>query len=85
MDHPPHGPAQELRNLIQSGTSTWQADDGTLRQGNDIDRILHHEERHSQQWAHEGRANFLRQYFWPTDADPNPFESNAGGSDGGYH
>lgn len=84
-DHPRDGAAQELRRIIQSGTSTWQSDDGQRRWGNDIDRILHHEERHSQQWAHEGRAEFLRQYFWPTDADPNPFETNAGGSDGGYH
>ncbi|MEW2478860.1 WXG100 family type VII secretion target [Mycobacterium sp. NPDC049093] len=41
--------------------------------------------RHSQQWADKGFAKFLQEYFTPTDADPNPFETNAGGSDGGYH
>lgn len=85
MDHPPKGAAEELRQIILSGTSTWQSEDGQLQRGNELDRILHHEERHSQQWAAEGRVNFLRKYFWPTDAKPNPFETNAGGSDGGYH
>lgn len=85
IDHPPKGAAEELRQIILSGTSTWQSEDGQLQRGNDLDRILHHEERHSQQWAAEGRVDFLRKYFWPTDANPNPFETNAGGSDGGYH
>ncbi|WKG02291.1 ESX-1 secretion-associated protein [Mycolicibacterium sp. HK-90] len=86
IDNPIDGGAAQLRDIIQSGTMQSDADhDGILAKGNDLDRVLHHEERHSQQWADEGRVNFLRQYFWPTDADPNPFETNAGGSDGGYH
>ena len=84
MDHPPNGATEELRNIIRSGTTTWQTDDGKLHQGIDLDRVLHHEERHSQQWATKGFAKFIQEYFTPTDAERNPFETNAGAHDGGY-
>ena len=84
-DNPPGGAAQELRTIIESGTLRSDADhDGQVNIGNDLDRVLHHEERHSQQWAQKGFPTFLREYFWPTSADPNPFETNAGANDGGY-
>jgi hypothetical protein len=89
MDNPPAGAAQELRNIITSGQSTWQADDGTARYGNDLDRVLHHEERHSQQWADKGFGKFLQEYFndklTDVGGEHNPFEVNAGANDGGYH
>jgi hypothetical protein len=55
----------------------------------DLDRTLHHEERHSQQWAQLGPVEFGRQYLsaaareWLSGA-LNPFEVNAGVHDGGY-
>ncbi|WP_441958013.1 ESX-1 secretion-associated protein [Mycolicibacterium houstonense] len=86
IDNPIDGGAAQLRDIIRSGTMQSDADhDGILAKGNDLDRVLHHEERHSQQWADKGFAKFLQEYFTPTEADPNPFETNAGGSDGGYH
>lgn len=86
IDHPKDGAAEQLRDIIRSGTMQHDADnDGKLSRGNDLDRILHHEERHSQQWAEKGFVRFLKEYFTPTDVEPNPFETNAGASDGGYH
>lgn len=85
IDNPPHGAAAQLREIIASGTMLSDSDhDGRLSRGNDLDRVLHHEERHAQQWAEKGRLGFLRDYFTPTDAAPNPFEVNAGANDGGY-
>lgn len=85
IDNPANGAAAQLRDIIQSGTMKSDADhDGQLTRGNDLDRVLHHEERHSRQWADKGFAKFLQEYFTPTEAEPNPFETNAGASDGGY-
>ncbi len=67
-------PAAYLENnLIRSGTSDVHPD-------LDLDRLLHHEERHSQQWAREGYAWFILQYLW----DAHKFEEDAGLADGGY-
>jgi hypothetical protein len=57
--------------------------------GVDIDRVLHHEERHSEQWAALGPVEFAKQYAISLGAERltgrrNPFETNAGASDGGY-
>jgi hypothetical protein len=92
-DHPPTGAAAELRNIIESGQSKSQAEDGTPRYGNDLDRVLHHEERHSQQWAEHGRfgmTEYIKDYFTAEGyarliGEHNSFEENAGASDGGYH
>ena len=86
IDNPQNGAATQLRDIIRSGTMQHDSNnDGQLTRGNDLDRILHHEERHSQQWADKGFAKFLQEYFTPSNAEPNPFETNAGASDGGYH
>jgi hypothetical protein len=82
----PSDAAAQLRGIIQSGSMQHDANhDGRLTTGNDLDRVLHHEERHSQQWADKGRLKFVQEYFTPTDAEHNPFETNAGANDGGYH
>jgi hypothetical protein len=83
-------PAQQLRHIIRSGHA-WCADghgrpvETTL----DLDRVLHHEELHSQQWAAKGYARMLRDYGWEVIRErvfgkPNRLEVEAGLSDGGY-
>ncbi|MET0450589.1 MAG: ESX-1 secretion-associated protein [Mycobacterium sp.] len=89
-DTPPNGAAQQLRDIIRSGDMTWQDDAGRPVRGLDLDRVLHHEERHSQQWADLGFDGFLREYYTGAGYDQlpgadNPFEVNAGHNDGGYH
>jgi|GEM_PF-1066379 hypothetical protein len=80
-------PDQRLQAIIESG----YAPDGTPANGNnpyglDLDRLLHHEERHSQQWAREGYGWFITQYGWESLGGDclNKFEEDAGFSDGGY-
>jgi hypothetical protein len=71
-------PDQRLAEIIQSG----QRPAGNL----DLDRLLHHEERHSQQWAREGHAWFIAQYGFEALGGECliRFEEDAGFSDGGY-
>ncbi|SNT49036.1 hypothetical protein SAMN05421812_107166 [Asanoa hainanensis] len=77
-------PAQQLRDVASSGTS-WYEEDGQTKQGTlDMDRLLHHEERHSQQWAQEGYTGFLASYVWESVTGGNETEEDAGLSDGGY-
>ncbi|MFD1051115.1 MCE family protein, partial [Kibdelosporangium lantanae] len=45
-----------LSNLVNA----YNASSGTL----DMDRLLHHEERHSQQWAREGHTAYIASYIW---------------------
>jgi len=67
-------PAERLRRLIRSRV---------------LDRVLHHEERHSRQWAAKGYAGMLvdygreliREYAL---GEINRLETDAGLSDGGY-
>ena len=66
-------PAAYLEQMIESGTSDVHPD-------LDLDQLLHHEERHSQQWAREGYTWFIAQYLW----DADKFEEDAGLEDGGY-
>ena len=83
-------PAGQLRRIVESGRSWRRHGRATPSQGNlDLDRILHHEERHSRQWAANGYAGMLANYgrellresaFGAT----NRFEEDAGLSDGGY-
>lgn len=74
-------PAHQLRDIVESGRISSG--------GPDLDRVLHHEEIHAQQWAalgpiqmparylaEEARARILR--------GTNSFEADAGLSDGGY-
>lgn len=80
-------PAARLEDVIESGYSP----DGTPHDGNngsslDLDRLLHHEERHSRQWADNGRGWFMAQYGWESLGGDclNRFEEDAGFTDGGY-
>jgi len=72
-------PAQQLRQIVRSG-HTWNLD---------LDRVLHHEELHSQQWAAKGYARMVRDYSWEMVRErvfgkANRLEADAGLSDGGY-
>jgi|KBSSwiStaDraftv2_1062776.scaffolds.fasta_scaffold09142_7 hypothetical protein len=86
----PKDPAEQLRDMIHSGHMWYAEPGGKAYEGNlDLDRILHHEERHSEQWAELGPQKFVEQYgigigIEQTTGHRNPFETNAGASDGGY-
>ena len=72
-------PAERLRRIVRSGCAS----------NLDLDRLLHHEERHSRQWAAKGHAGMLRDYGWElvrelVFAKANRLEQDAGLSDGGY-
>ena len=72
-------PAEELRRIVRSGRA----------HNLDLDRVLHHEERHSRQWAARGYAGMLRDYSWELVRElvfgkANRLEEDAGLSDGGY-
>lgn len=87
----PSDAAQQLKQVAESGQMWYPADDGNGSQGRlDLDRILHHEERHSQQWADKGYGTMLREYGWEIFREKvlgktNRLEEDAGLSDGGYH
>ena len=72
-------PAGQLRRIVRSG-----------RLGRvDLDRLLHHEERHSRQWASKGYAGMVRDYGWELVRElafgkRNRLEEDAGLRDGGY-
>lgn len=83
-------PAHRLRQIVQSGHS-WYTD----RQGRPfesalaLDRVLHHEEMHAQQWAARGHARMIAAYLWEAFRDrvfrkTNRLEADAGLADGGY-
>ncbi|MDT5256001.1 MAG: hypothetical protein QOD10_1081 [Mycobacterium sp.] len=72
-------PAEQLRRIVRSGHTS----------NLDLDRVLHHEERHSRQWAARGHAGMLRDYSWELVRElvfgkANRLEEDAGLSDGGY-
>lgn len=81
----PKDPAQQLREVASSGHAWYDSDNGPSRGDLDMDRLLHHEERHSQQWAGEGYTGFLASYAWEQATGGNETEEDAGLSDGGYH
>jgi hypothetical protein len=86
----PTDAAKQLKQVAESGQMWYPAEDGNGRQGRlDLDRILHHEERHSQQWADKGYGTMLREYGWEIFREKvlgktNRLEEDAGLSDGGY-
>ena len=88
----PDDAAQRLRDVVGSGVAWYGGDDGAGHAGSnrlDLDRLLHHEERHSQQWADRGYGGFLRDYGWELFREnvlgkTNRLEEDAGLSDGGY-
>ncbi|MGW4113993.1 WXG100 family type VII secretion target [Actinosynnema sp. NPDC004786] len=81
----PEDAAQQLREVARSGHAWYDGDDGPQRGALDMDRLLHHEERHSQQWANEGHARYVASYVWERITGGNETEEDAGLSDGGYH
>lgn len=73
-------PAERLRRIIRSGYAWYRLD---------LDRVLHHEERHCRQWAAKGYGGMLRDYSWEllrelVFGETNRLEADAGLSDGGY-
>lgn len=69
-------PARRLREIVESG-------------GPDLDRLLHHEEMHAQQWAAFGPTRMPARYLAEEArarifGGINSFEKDAGLSDGGY-
>jgi hypothetical protein len=80
----PQDAAQQLREVVRSGHA-WYENDRGIRPGTlDLDRLLHHEERHSQQWASEGYVGRIASYAWERITGGNKTEEDAGLSDGGY-
>jgi hypothetical protein len=72
-------PAEQLRRIVRSGRAY----------NLDLDRVLHHEERHCRQWAARGHAGMIRDYGWELFRElvfgrTNRLEEDAGLSDGGY-
>lgn len=80
----PKDPAQTLRQVTTSGLAWYENDQGPYPGTLDMDRLLHHEERHSQQWAREGHASYIASYIWEQMTGGNETEEDAGLSDGGY-
>lgn len=83
-------PQAQLRRIIASGHAWYRDGGGTPRASRlELDRVLHHEERHARQWAARGYLGMLTGYgrellrelaFGAT----NRFEQDAGLADGGY-
>ncbi|CQD04577.1 hypothetical protein BN1232_00714 [Mycobacterium lentiflavum] len=82
--------ARRLRQIVESGHA-WYTD----RKGRPVesalalDRVLHHEELHSQQWAAKGHSRMIVAYLWEVARDrlfgkTNRLEEQAGLADGGY-
>ncbi|MFI9503770.1 hypothetical protein [Nocardia sp. NPDC052566] len=80
----PKDAAQQIREVARSGHAWYDGKDGPYQGNLDLDRLLHHEERHSQQWARKGHAGFLASYAWEQITGGNKTEEEAGLSDGGY-
>lgn len=82
--------AAALRQIIRSGESAKSGEDGqpiARHDHLDLDRLLHHEERHAQQWARLGPAGFIVRYLVESTGirrRGNAYEADAGLSDGGY-
>nr|WP_313775051.1 EspA/EspE family type VII secretion system effector [Mycobacterium sp.] len=80
IDHG-HHPGEQLRAMVESGVSRGVGADGNPTEGGlDLDRLLHHEEIHSQQWADKGYFGML----WAAVTDSDGIEKEAGLGDGGY-
>ncbi|MFC5677038.1 hypothetical protein [Aeromicrobium endophyticum] len=78
-------PVAELREVVVSGRSRHQRKDSTTYAGRlALGRLLHHEERHSQQWGDAGPIRFVVSYAWERVRRRNDTEEDAGLGDGGY-
>jgi hypothetical protein len=86
----PTGPADQLRQIVESGHAWFIDGNGKPVESNlALDRVLHHEELHCQQWATKGYAGMIAAYIWEVLRDKafgktNRLERDAGLSDGGY-
>jgi len=84
----PADPAQSLRDVAASGLMWYPQPGGEGAPGIlDLDRVLHHEERHSQQWQGRGYLGFIDAYATGKLVEiftDHPLEKDAGLSDGGY-
>jgi hypothetical protein len=84
------GPTRRLRQIVESGHAWYTDRDGRPVESNlALDRVLHHEELHSQQWADKGHARMITAYIWEVLRDrafgkTNRLEAQAGLGDGGY-
>jgi hypothetical protein len=78
-----------LAGTIEAGRVVYRRD-GQLCEGSlALDRLLHHEEIHADQWARRGATRFASAYvrealMAASLGRPNRFEVEAGLSDGGY-
>lgn len=82
-------PAGQLRDIARSGHSWYEVGGKPTDSGIDLDRVLHHEERHSQQWARLGAVRMSAAYLAEETrvrvfGGTNRFENDAGLRDGGY-
>lgn len=83
-------PDEQLRRIIRSGHAWYLDGAGTPRASRlDLDRVLHHEERHCRQWAANGYLGMLMGYARELFRElafgaTNRFEEDAGLADGGY-
>jgi hypothetical protein len=84
----PSDPGATLEKVAGSGHMWYPQPGGEGAEGSlDLDRILHHEERHSQQWQRYGYIGFLDAYATGKLVEiftDHPLEKDAGLSDGGY-
>ncbi len=86
----PTDAADQLRKIVKSGVAWYPGPDGNGYPGAnqlDLDRLLHHEERHSQQWARMGYLGFIDAYVTGKVVEiftDHPMEKDAGLHDGGY-
>lgn len=83
------GAEWQLRTIIESGRMWYRGDGAPVRGGLDLDRVLHHEERHCRQWARLGPVRMAAGYLGAEararcSGGVNRFEVEAGLSDGGY-
>lgn len=83
------GPAWQLRAIVESGRMWFRGDGTPIKGGRDLDRVLHHEERHCQQWARRGPVGMSAGYLAEEArvrifGGMNRFEDDAGLADGGY-
>jgi len=83
-------PVDILRRVVEGGSAPSSLDPtGGTTHWLDLDRVLHHEEIHAQQWARYGHLGFLARYavdtlLHGTDGVRQWTEREAGLHDGGY-
>jgi hypothetical protein len=83
-------PGGQLHRIVSSGCAWFLDRAGTPRASRlDLDRVLHHEERHAAQWADRGYLGMLTGYGRELFRElafgaVNRFEEDAGLADGGY-